>query len=127
MPSEFHLFLQHPTISDGITDEETVLVTLASSAYAGNPGLIDSLLDPARVMLESRVVQLPVAGAVELMIARTEPGPQRGMDVLEATVRFTEMYMGEPFPVNTVILLYADALRHGFGGTEPRNQHHNRP
>ena len=75
MPSEFHLFLQHPTISDGITDEETVLVTLASSAYAGNPGLIDSLLDPARVMLESRVVQLPVAGAVELMIARTEPGP----------------------------------------------------
>ena len=115
-PSEFHLFIAHPTIADGITDEETVLVTLGSSAYEANPDLAVAILEPGGVMLETRSVGLPMAGEVELVIARVEPGPARSMDILESTVRFAEQYMGELFPVGVVLLLYADAVEPGFAG-----------
>ena len=37
-PSEFEEFMLHPAIADGITDEETVFVTVAGNAYEWNPG-----------------------------------------------------------------------------------------
>ena len=114
--TRFDVFTSHPAIADGITDEETVFVTLASNAYELNPGLTDTLLDPSAVMSETRSINLPMAGEVELVIVRTQPGSERSLDLLEETVRFTESYMGEPLPVNLVLLLYADALEPGFAG-----------
>ena len=115
-PSEFEEFMSHPAIADGITDEETVFVTVASDAYEVNPGLIDILLDPAEVMSETRTIELPMAGEVELVIVRIQPGSAKSMDLLEEAVRFAESYMGEPFPLNLVLLLYADAVKPGFAG-----------
>ena len=115
-PSEFEEFMLHPAIADGITDEETVFVTVASNAYEWNPGLIDTLLDPAEVMSERRTIELPMAGEVELVIVRIQPGSAKSMDLLEEAVRFAESYMGEPFPLNLVLLLYADAVKPGFAG-----------
>ena len=115
-PSEFEEFMLHPAIADGITDEEAIFVTVASDAYEVNPGLIDTLLDPAEVMSERRTIELAMAGEVELVIMRVHPGSARSMDLLEESVRFTESYMGEPFPVNVVLLLYADAVKPGAVG-----------
>ena len=115
-PSEFEEFMLHPAIADGITDEETVFVTVASNAYEWNPGLIDTLLDPAEVMSERRTIELPIAGEVELVIVRIQPGSAKSMDLLEESVRFAESYMGEAFPVNLILLLYADAVKPGFAG-----------
>ena len=115
-PSEFEEFMSHPAIADGITDEETIFVTVASAAYEVNPGLIDILLDPAEVMSETRTIELPMAGEVELVIVRIQPGSARSMDLLEEAVRFAEDYMGERFPLNLVLLLYADAVKPGFVG-----------
>ena len=114
--TRFDEFTSHPTVTDGITDEETVFVTLASSAYEVNPGLTDTLLDPSAVISETRTINLPMAGEVELVVVRTQQGSGRSLDLLEESVRFTESYMGEPFPVNLVLLLYADAVQPGFVG-----------
>ena len=59
-PSEFEAFISHPNIKDGITDEETVYVTLASDVYDLNPELSYKLLDPTENMLESRTINLPM-------------------------------------------------------------------
>ena len=115
-PSEFEEFMSHPAIADGITDEETVFVTVATDAYEVNPGLIDILLDPAEVMSETRTIELPMAGEVELVIVRIQPGSAKSMDLLEEAVRFAEGYMGERFPLNLVLLLYADAVKDDFAG-----------
>ena len=109
-PTEYEEFMDLPAIRDGITDEEAVLVVAGSGAYEQNPALAEKLLDPSDVMLENRSVTLPLAGSVDLVVVRTAPGAVRSMDSLENTVLFTEDYMGEAFPVRTVILLYADAL-----------------
>ena len=50
------------------------------------------------------------------MIVRIEPGSERSMDLLEEAVWFAESYMGEPFPLSLVLLLYADAVKPGFVG-----------
>ena len=115
-PSEFEEFTSHPAVVDGITDEEAVFVTLASDAYEMNPGLSDTLLHLSEVITEARTISLPMAGEVELMVVRTQPGSARSLDLLEESVRFTESYMGEPFPVNLVLLLHADAVKPGFAG-----------
>ena len=57
-----------------------------------------------------------MAGEVELVVVRTQPGSERSLDLLEESVRFTESYMGEPLPVNLVLLLYADTVQPGFVG-----------
>ena len=115
-PSEFEEFMSHPAIADGVTDEETIFVTVAGNAYEWNPGLIDTLLDPAEVMSERRTIELPIAGEVELVIVRIQPGSAKSMDLLEESVRFAESYMGEAFPINLILLLYADAVKPGFAG-----------
>ena len=93
--TRFDEFTSHPAIADGITDEETVFITLASSAYEVNPGLTDTLLDPSVVISETRTINLPMAGEVELVVVRTQEGSGRSLDLLEESVRFTESYLGE--------------------------------
>ena len=115
-PSEFDEFMSHPEIADGITDEEAVFVTLASDTYEFNPSLTHRLLDTHVVTSETRTVSLPMGGEVELMVARTQAGSAKSLDMLEQSVRFAERYIGEPFPTNVVALLYADAVKPGFAG-----------
>ena len=115
-PSEFDEFMSRAEIADGITDGEAVFVALASDTYEFNPGLTDRLLNIDEVMSEARTISLPLAGDVELLIVRTQPGSARSLDMLEQSVRFAERYMGEPFPTNYVALLYSDAVKPGFAG-----------
>lgn len=109
-------FYSNLMISDGISDEESLQVLLAADADAVNPDLGEILLDPLGSTTETRTIELPLAGEVGLMIVRVDEGSSDSMDLLVESVEFVEDYMGEPFPVNTVLLLFADAVREGFAG-----------
>ena len=115
-PDVFRSVLSHPTVADGITDDEAAVVALVYDVHATNPDLVDTILDPVETRIEERVTDLPLAGEMQLAIVRTQPGADRSMDVLEDVTRFVESYMGEPFPKRLVLLLYADAVLPGFAG-----------
>ncbi|MXY21593.1 MAG: hypothetical protein F4Y49_09710 [Dehalococcoidia bacterium] len=115
-PEAFRKVLSHPTVADGITDQETTAIALLHDVQETNPDLVDTLLDPSNVQVERRTVRLPLAGDVELVIVRLQPGAPRSMDLLEDVVRFVEDYMGESFPTNFVLLFYADAVMSDFDG-----------
>ena len=103
-------------ISDGITDNETIPIILAADTYAVNPDLADVLLDQSGTTIETSTIDLPLAGEVVLVIVRVQEGSPESMDSLAKSVAFAEDYMGEPFPANTVLLLFADAVRGDFAG-----------
>ena len=62
---------------------------------------------------------LPLAGETQLTIQRSKPGAARSMDLLEHAVRTIEEFMGEPFPVRYVGILFKDAVHaaEGSAGT----------
>ena len=115
-PDVFRRILSLPAVADGITDDEAKVVALVYDVHATNPDLVDTILDPVATQVESREIDLPIAGKVQLAIVRTQPGADRSMDILEEVTRFVESYMGEPFPRDLVLLLYADAVLPGFVG-----------
>ena len=116
-PSQFDQVMNHPTIQAGITDEWTPVITTLESAADNNPRLIAKLLDPETVSVESRKIDLPLSGSIELTIVRTEPGPKRSMDLLQHAVIQAEQQMGIALPTQNVVLLFADATSPGYAGT----------
>ena len=108
-------------VADGITNDETPVVALLYDVQATNPGLLETILDPSITLVEERDIELPLAGRTRLIVVRIEPGANRSMDLLDDAVRFTEDYIGEPFPTNFVLLLYADAVDGESSSTTSRN------
>ena len=60
------------------------------------------------------MIDLPLAGEIDLAIVRTQPGSELSMDMLERTVRGAESYMRLPLPVSNVTLLFVDGI-HAYG------------
>lgn len=114
--ADFDRIMSHPAIADGITDDETPLIAPLHHVIQYNPALVVELLDPNRVLVEDRTINLPLAGETRLIIIRTQPGATRSMDILERSVRDIENYMGVPFPTDFVLLLFAAALPNGSDG-----------
>ena len=106
-----------PSLRGGISDDWAHVVATLHSVAGTNLGLIDILLDPARVSLERRAITLPLAGDVVLAIVRTGPGAARSMDLLEHSVRSAEEFMGAPLPTRYVGLLYENAVPGSNAGT----------
>ena len=108
-----------PVLSDGITDAEAEVVLLLGGTYVRNPALVNTLLDPTRIIVEKRRISLPRSGEMDLAIIRTAPGPARSMDLLEQSVRSIEEFMGTPFPTNYIAALFEEVTEAGtnFGGT----------
>ena len=115
-PKTFRTVLSHPSVADGISDDETAILALLQDVQMTNPEMVDMLLDPWNVQIERRSIELPRAGDAELTIVRLQPGAARGMDLLERAVRFAEDFMGEPLPTNFVLLFYADAVIPDYAG-----------
>ena len=113
----FVSLMSHTALRDGISDDVAPIVATLDGVARTNPGLIDVLLDPSRVLLQRRIITLPLTGDVDLVIVRTGPGAARGMDLLEHSVRASEELMGIPFPTRYVGLLYENAVSGGFAGT----------
>ena len=116
-PSAFLSVMSHAALRDGISDDVTPIVATLDGVAETNPGLINILLDPSRVLLERRIITLPLSGDVVLDIIRTAPGAARSMDLLEHSVRSTEGYMGSPLPTSYVGLLYENSVSGSFAGT----------
>ena len=112
----FESVMSHAALRDGITDDMAPIVATLHGVAETNSGLIDVLLDSARVSLERRTITLPLAGDVVLDIIRTAPGVARSMDLLEHSVRTAGEYMDAPLPTTYVALLYEDAV-YGSAGT----------
>ena len=49
---------------------------------------------------------------------RSQPGADTNMDRLEDVVRFAEDYMGEPFPTESILLMFANAGGPGNAGND---------
>ena len=111
---EFRRVMVHPTISDGISNEEARIVATLHGARFFNPDIFDQLLDPDTVTLEDRTVDLPHTGETQFTIVRIRPGVERTMDLLERTVRTVEGFVAMPFPVRHVIFL-AENTQYGAG------------
>ena len=116
-PQSFQTVMSHPTIVGGITDDWAKVVATLYGVSTTNPRLIGALLDPGRVTLEERAIELPLAGEVDLAIIRTGPGAARSMDLLEHAVRHAEAFMGLPFPTGYVGHLFGEAVTPSFAGT----------
>ena len=82
-----------------------------------NSDLVDTLLDPDRVILEERVIELPLTGETHLAIIRTALGVERSMDLLEHATHAVEAYMAVPLPTNYIGLLFEEAVSGDSAGT----------
>ena len=95
---DFQRIMAHPTIADGIADEEAKIVTLMYGMNQYRQELVEPLLSGTDVYLEERTIQLPLAGETLLVIIRVQDQPNRLMDYLEIGTRNMETFVGEPFP-----------------------------
>ena len=109
-PEAFVSVMSHRALRDGISDDVAPIIATLDGVAETDPGLIDVLLDPTKVLLERRIITLPLTGDVVLDIIRTAPGAARSMDLLEHSVRGIEEYMGSPLPTTYVDLLYENAV-----------------
>lgn len=97
--------LDAPWIEDGIDENERLLLSRVLSAN-GTDAVLRAIADQSlQVLVEERVITLPLSGEVPLVIIRPGPGPQRTMDGLEYAVRGVEELVGAPLPVPVVRLL----------------------
>ena len=109
-PEAFVKVMSHAALLDGISNDTAPIVATLNGVADTNPGLIDVLLDSSKVLLEQRIITLPLSGDVILFIIRTSLGTERSMDLLEHSVRGAEQYMDAPLPTNYVGLLYENAV-----------------
>ncbi len=116
-PEVFADVLQHPTIVDGISDQETVILSTLGAVQRESPDLVQTLLDPTQTTLEERVIELPESGEVTLTIIRTRRGMTRSMDLLEGAARSVEGLLAASLPTTQVTYLFADAFLASFFGT----------
>ena len=108
---EFRRVMAHPTISDGISDDEAKIVATLHWVRFYSTDIFDQLLDPDTVTLEERTIDLPYTGETQLTIIRIRPGAERTMDLLERAVRAVEGFASMPFPVRNVIFLAENTHR----------------
>ena len=116
-PDAFARVMGHDALRDGVTDELAPIVAMLNGVSKTNPGLIDVLLDPSRLSLEQRTIELPLSGDVVLSIVRTTLGAPRSMDLLEHSVRGAEEFMNTPLPTRYVGLLYENSVSGTVAGT----------
>ena len=104
----FTEIMDHPGFRDGVSDGEIPsLLEMARprNAMAASTGPPTGGYEER----ESRNMDLPLAGPVRLTILRAGDRSFAGtMDLLEHAVRFTEKFMGAPFPVHEVVVVFDD-------------------
>ncbi len=115
----FGRILTHPLLAPGIADEHAVRVAALDPVVDERPDLADVILDDERTPVDTRLVELPLTGAVTLSVlyAGAEPGGTLG--ILEELVRAYEAFMGAAFPTSHIAVVVAD-FGGGLGGGGPR-------
>ncbi len=103
--------LDHPSLSGGITDKDTVILAGLWRIARFSPENVESrliLLDPDQVYLQERTIALPLTGETTLMIIRITPGTFRTMDILEEILRQQEAFMNVAYPYNMAVIFNVD-------------------
>ena len=108
--------LSHPTLRDGITDDQAVLVSVLGMVGSIAPELLDTMLAPGQVIVERRAFTFLEFGKVDLAVISPSPEASGNMDWLEHAVRTHVQFMGTPFPKSYVALWIHDR---GSGGGGP--------
>ena len=107
--SDFRELMSHPRIKDGITDEETKIVAvLGQATYKYTPRSAEVLLADTGVYIEERLMELPHTGETLLAVIRVEDKVTPSMDNFEHAVRTIEEFMGVPYPIDYLALLFYD-------------------
>ena len=104
--SGFTELMAHPKIKDGITDEETKIVAVLGGRTYSEPGSAEVLLADTGVYIQERLIELPHTGETLLVVIRLEDKVTPRMDHFEHAVRSMERFMGVPFPIDYLALLY---------------------
>ena len=65
--------LGHPTLRDGVSDDEAIVVAAFAAVAEERPELMDTLLDLGTGVVEKRILRLPLAGEATLAPATTPP------------------------------------------------------
>ena len=113
----FRQLLEHPALVDGITDDQAVQVGVLSMTAPDRLDLTEVLLDPSRITIDKRDIQLPHTGDVVLTVVHVTPGAQHPtMDILERMVRHHEAFMGIPYRWDYIAVLVADVTDAAGGG-----------
>ena len=110
--------LSRPALHDGITDHNRSLVAVLYWVVPHRAYLLNTLLSPAQVTVEERVITLPRSGEGRLAVVHTSPGTFPTLDILEHALRSQEEFMLEQFPRKFVALLVADATPANGGGNQ---------
>ena len=113
----YERIMSHPTLSDGITNEEAKIVALLHQSIDTGPESAALLLDGTGVYLEERVVELPLSGETLLTIIRLRDRETLSMDLLEHGARVIEAFIGEPYLTHWIALFFDDVPRGGHFGT----------
>ena len=108
--------MSHPTLRDGITDEEAKIVALLWGTNTYKPEYVDDLLTQSGIFVEEKTIQLPLSGEVLLAVFRHRDQVTPSIDYLEHSVTFMEEIMANPLPVNYVALFFTDAIPEDVGG-----------
>ena len=109
--------LNHPDLADGITDDDTILVTAATAS--SNIQQINLILTPGGATVE--YAQESTQRTPRLSISIVRAGDRRATDtsfIIKHAVKFVENAMNLPLPTNHVILLLDDTgVTTGYAGT----------
>ena len=112
---DYEKIMAHPTLTDGITDDEAKIVALLFATNRYQPQQVNVLLNGTGVYLEERTITLPHSGEVLLTIIRLREVKTRSMDLLEHAVRVNEDFMGEPYYTNWIATLFDPTIALGAG------------
>ena len=108
----------HPGLAEGITDDQTPVIAALWRVHRHNRDLVEVLLDPGNVSIESRRIDRPETGSVDLHILRLGLGGNpETMDHVAAAVGSIEASMSLPLPTDMVTVLFADAAGYDQGAT----------
>ena len=104
--------LDHPSLSGGITDKDTVILAGLWRIARFSPENVESrliLLDPDQVYLQERTIALPLAGETTLTVLRVTPGTFRTIDMMEEILRQYEAFMNVAYPYNMAAIFNVDS------------------
>ena len=97
--------LDHPSLSEGIMDRDTLIVSVLHRVVRRSPETLNILLEPNQVYREERTIQLPLGGETDLAVIRIAPGTFRTIDILEEIVRQQEEFTKVAFPTGLVAIV----------------------
>ena len=109
--------LSHPTLRDGIRDEQAALVAVLSTVARSTPELLNSMLAPGQAFVTQRTLENPRLGNVELIVAATSREASGDLDLLEYAMRSHMAFMDLPFPTSYVVVWVHDRGSGGGGGS----------